>query len=58
MRVQLGETKLEDWGFWDRVRIFFVQTRFAERSDNIVRYYKIYKHRKVLIREVEYREDY
>lgn len=55
MDFQAGEARLEDFSFWQQVRIFFVQTRWAEREDNVVRQYKLYKGRRVLIRELHYR---
>lgn len=58
MRSQLGYAKLEDYGFWDRLRIFFVQKRVREVKGDVVYHYKIYRHRKVLIRKLEYREGY
>ena len=58
MGLQLGSAKIEDYTFWERVRIFFVQTRIKERKGNTVRYYKIYKARKVLIREEVFEDRY
>ncbi len=55
MQTQLGNAKIEDYGWWDRVKIFFVQARWAEREDDTVRFYKLYKGRAVLIRTLEYR---
>lgn len=55
MKVQLAETRIEDYNFFQRVRIFFVQKRFKETRGDIVLYYKVYRNRKVLIREEWYK---
>ena len=58
MGFQAGYAKIQDYGFWDRVKIFFVQTRIKETHGNEVRYYKVYKARKVLIRTAVYEDRY
>ena len=56
MEEHYPETKLEDWGWWDRVKIFFCQQRYKEDRHHgwETVYYKIYKSRIVIIRTVRY----
>lgn len=57
--IQYAEARLSDYGLLDRVKIFFIQARLKESNDGIhYRYYKIYKARKVLIREVTLTDGY
>lgn len=52
MAIQLAETKLSDYGFWDRIRIFFLPERTKYFAHGYGFYtYKIYKYRKVITYE-------
>ena len=59
MLTQYGETKLEDLSWMDRLRLFFVVARYKETSNGQhYIFYKIYRGRKIILREEWYEDGY
>lgn len=55
MQLHLGEAKLSDFGPWDRIKIFFTPGEIEDTNHGWAWcYYKVYRGRKIIIKEGRY----